>query len=583
MAHDAEPSSFELNARTFDRRAFLAVAGAGVAAGAAPRTVQAIELARLQDVQPDEAPAPAGIDLRTIMEGAKLARVEYTNAECEQTLGSIENVLELYDVVRAAKLENNEGPAEVFDPRLPGMEFTVREQPARFQRAPAAPLPMSDEDIAFASIAQLSQWIHNRSISSERLTRIYLKRLKEYGPKLECVVTLMEDEAIAQARRADRELSAGIDRGPLHGLPWGAKDLLDTTNVRTTWGAAPFVDRVPQSDATVVSKLNDAGAVLIAKLTLGALAYGDIWFGGKTRNPWNLEQGSSGSSAGSAAAVASGLCAFTIGTETYGSIMSPSARCGATGFRPTFGLVSRAGAMSLCWSLDKIGPICRSAEDCAYVLDAISGPDELDESTIDIPLNLDMTRNMRDVRVGYLKDEFESDAARDEDRATLAALEGMGCQLTPLSLEGAPYGGIIFFIISVEAAASFDELTRFNLDDQMQWQDDAAWPNTFRTTRLASAVEYMNARRLRRRYMKRAAELFESVDVVIAPSRHGAMHALTNMSGHPALTIRQGFRENGTPFAVTMWGRLFDDGTLLAVGSELERSLGISNRRPLLA
>lgn len=565
-----------------DRRAFLGAAGVAVAAGAIPRTVQAIEAAHLQEALQDEAAAPAGISLRTIMEAEKLASVEFNDAERQQILNSIDNVLELYDAIRDAKLANGDGPAEVFDPRLPGMEFETVRRPARFTPIEPMPLPEHEDDIAFASIAQLSQWIHSGALTSEALTTLYLNRMKRFGPQLECVVTLMEEQALAQARRADRELRAGISRGPLHGVPWGAKDLLDTAGVRTTWGAAPFKDRVPEHDAAVVAKLEDAGAVLIAKLTLGALAYGDIWFGGKTRNPWNLEQGSSGSSAGSAAAVAAGLCAFTIGTETYGSIMSPSARCGAAGFRPTFGRVSRAGAMALCWSLDKIGPICRSADDCAYVLEAIHGPDLADESTIDLPLNLDMTKSMRGVRVGYFKNEFESRAARDEDHATLRALEEMGCELVPVELENGPYGGIIFFVISVEAAAAFDELTRSNLDDQMVWQDDAAWPNTFRATRLTSAVEFMNARRLRRRYMRRVAELFDGVDVMIAPSRHGAMHALTNMTGHPALTIRQGYRDDGTPFAVTMWGRLFDDATLLAVGSRLERSLGAAERRPQL-
>ena len=566
-----------------DRRSLLALAGATGAAGLMPATVRRVQAASMQSMSVDEAPAPPGVNLQTLIEGEKLARVSYTDAELEQSLRSINDILARYDIVRNADLQNGEGPAEVFDPRLPGMRFAEREQPARFARPPSAPLPTEKEDIAFASVAQLSAWIHERAITSEELTRIYLDRLKQLGPKLECVVTLMEESAIADAQRADRELRAGVDRGPLHGLPWGAKDLFDTAGVRTTWGAAPFRDRVPERDATIVERLNDAGAVLVAKLTLGALAYGDIWFDGKTRNPWNLEQGSSGSSAGSASAVAAGLCAFTIGTETYGSIMSPSARCGAAGFRPTFGRVSRHGAMALCWSLDKVGPICRSAEDCAYVLDAIAGPDPKDESTIDIPLNMDMTRGARGVTIGFLKDEFESDAARPEDQATLAALNDLGAELVPLNLQEDEYGGLIFFLISVEAAAAFDELIRFGGEEQMVWQDDAAWPNTFRTIRFASAVEFMNARRLRRRWMRRAAGLFADVDIVIAPSRHGAMHALTNMTGHPAVTIRQGFRENGTPFAITMWGNLFDDSTLLSVASALEGELGVGSRRPPIA
>lgn len=561
-----------------NRRAFLAGAGGAIAALHLPQAACPLE-ASMQPQAPDEAIAPPGIDLRTIIEAEKLARVEFTNSEREQILRGVDDWLALYDIIREATLENHEGPAEVFDPRLPRMSFSTERRPARFAAPPRRPLPPDERDIAFAPLADLSQWVRSRQITSVELTTLSLKRLRAIGPKLECVVTLMEESALEQARRADAEIAAGRYRGPLHGVPWGVKDLFDTAGVRTTWGAEPFKDRVPVRDATIVRRLNDAGAILVAKLTLGALAYGDIWFGGKTRNPFNLEQGSSGSSAGSAAAVAAGLCAFTIGTETYGSIMSPSARCGATGFRPTFGRVSRAGAMALCWSLDKVGPICRSADDCAMVLDAIAGPDDADESTIDLPLNIDMTRRLEGLRVGHLKSDY--DAVGDEhDAATLRALESAGCELTPVSIDAAPYGQLIFFIIAVEAAAAFDELTRLNLDDQMKWQDDAAWPNTFRATRLGSVVDFMNARRLRRRFMAQMAALFDNVDIVIAPSRHGAMHALTNMTGHPAITVRQAFRDNGTPRAVTMWGRLFGDATLLAVGAAVERALGVRDRRP---
>ena len=564
-----------------DRRLFLAATGGAIAAVAIPRSVRAVEAAHLlQPEGADDAPAPEGIDLQTIIEAEKLARVEFSPEERAQIVRSIEGLTGLYDVIREADLLNSEGPAEVFDPRLPGMTFDSTERRARFGRTRITSGPGSNEDIAFATIAELGAWLRRGEVTSVELTKLSIDRFKRIGPKLESVITLMEERALAQAQRADDDLARGRDRGPLHGLPWGAKDLYDTAGVRTTWGAEPFKNRVPDRDAAVVSRLNDAGAVLVAKLTMGALAYGDIWFGGRTNNPWNLEQGSSGSSAGSAASVAAGLCAFTLGTETYGSIMSPSTRCGATGFRPTFGRVSRAGAMALCWSLDNVGPICRSASDCASVLDAIAGPDPADEATVDLPLNIDMTRPVRGLRVGYLKDEFESDRATDEDAQNLRTLERLGCTLVPKSLERAPYGGVIFFIISVEAAAAFDAMTRSHADRSMKWQDDQAWPNTFRMTRLTSAVEFMNARRLRRRYMRVAADLFDGVDALIAPRRHGALHALTNMTGQPAITIRQGFRDDGTPYAVNLWAPLYRDSTLLALAGALERELDIWRKRP---
>ncbi len=431
-------------------------------------------------------------------------------------------------------------------------------------------------------MTSLSHWLRTRRITSERLTEIYLGRLKKHGPGLECVVTLMEESALAQARRADREIAAGRYRGPLHGVPWGAKDLFDTKGTRTTWGAEPWMDRIPDRDAAVVRRLDEAGAVLVAKLTMGALAYGDIWFGGKTRNPFKREQGSSGSSAGSASAAAAGLVGFALGTETYGSIASPSARCGATGFRPTFGRVSRAGAMALCWSLDKVGPIARTVEDCALALDAIAGRDAEDPATIDLPLNIDMTAGIAGMRVGYPKAEYEGDGAGEADRAGLEALKRLGVSLVPIEISAGNYGEVIFFLISVEAAAAFDEMTRSGRDETLKWQADEAWPNTFRMTRLAPAVEYMQARRLRRRFMTTAAELFGKVDAIIAPRAHGALHAMTNMTGQPAVTIRQGFREDGTPSAVTLWGGLFDDARLLRLGAGLERELGLWKRRPIL-
>ncbi len=565
------------SANQVERRDFLTLAGASIA-GAGLLSAGSPALAFMQ--APPTPPAPEGIDAKTIAEAEKLARVEFNDPKRAQILETIQRQLDLYEVLRAAGLKNEEGPAEVFDPRLPGFAFTARRHEARFRRAAPGPLPANDDDIAFAPVTSLAHWVRKKHITSERLTRIYVQRLQRLGPKLECVVTPMEEQAMVQAMRADAEIAKGKYRGPLHGIPWGAKDLFDTKGVLTTWGADPWQTRVPSRDAAVVRRLEDAGAVLVAKLTLGALAYGDIWFGGRTRNPWNTEQGSSGSSAGSAAAAAAGLVGFALGTETYGSIATPSARCGATGFRPTFGRVSRAGAMALCWSLDKVGPIARTVEDCALVLDAIKGADNEDPATIDLPLNIDMTAGIKGLKVGYPAPEYEAESATEADRAGLAALRELGVELVPVSIPHGRFGDLIFFLISVEAAAAFDEMTRTGQDDTLKWQEPRAWPNTFRMMRLASAVEYMQARRLRRRLMHQTDELFNDVHAIIAPRAHGALHAITNMTGHPAVTIRQGFREDGTPTAVTLWGRLFEDGRLLNLGATLERRLGIWPKRP---
>ncbi len=575
-----------------DRRGFLTLAGAtmaavgvgGVGGGVRVSAAGMVEQAGGQagGAGGGEPPVPPGIDLRTIVEGEKLAKVEFDDAKRGQILKTIKDQTDIYDLLRGASLRNEEGPAEVFDPRLPGFVYSSERRAGKFAEMDPGALPGEEEEIAFAPVTSLSRWIRTRKITSERLTEIYLGRLKKHGPGLECVVTLMEESGLAQARRADKEIASGRYRGPLHGVPWGAKDLFDTKGTRTTWGAEPWMDRVPDRDAAVVRRLDEAGAVLAAKLTLGALAYGDIWFGGKTRNPFNREQGSSGSSAGSASAVSAGLVGFALGTETYGSIASPSARCGATGFRPTFGRVSRAGAMALCWSLDKVGPIARTVEDCAMVLEAVHGPDGEDAATSDLPLNIDMTAGIAGMRVGYPKAEYESENANEADRKGLEALGRLGVSLVPIEIPEGKYGEVIFFLISVEAAAAFDEMTRSRRDETLKWQADEAWPNTFRMTRLSPAVEYMQARRVRRRFMTTAAELFAKVDAIIAPREHGALHALTNMTGQPAVTIRQGFREDGTPSGVTLWGGLYEDARLLRLGAALEREIGLWQRRPKL-
>ncbi len=530
--------------------------------------------------QPGTAPSgPADISAGTIAEAEKLAGIEFTEAERVQMGRTLPEQVGMFGSRRELGwLPNDLAPAHVFDPRLPGMKFDTVQRPIVLSGG-APPMPGTDEDIAYAPLTLLAKWIEIKAITSTRLTEIYLERLKRLDPKLKAVITLTEEHARARAKKADAEIAAGNYRGPLHGVPYGAKDLFDTAGIRTTWGAEPWKDRVPTSDAAAIKKLDDAGAVLIAKTSLGALAYGDIWHGGRTNNPWNLKQGSSGSSAGSAATTAAGCVGFSIGTETYGSILSPSMVCGTTGLRPTFGRVSRAGAMALCWSLDKIGPICRGVEDAALVLSALNGRDDADPSSIAMPFNFDAGRDVRGVRVGYSPAWFEGRAAHDIDRAALEAMKKLGVEMVEIELPEWPYQCLLT-ILETEAAAAFEEMTRTNADDQLSWQTDQAWPNTFRQCWFIPAIELVQAERVRRRVMAMMAERFEKVEVIFGPSQAANLCLITNMTGHPQLTLRAGFREDGTPRGVTVWGRLFDEGTLCAVGMGLEKELGVWGRRP---
>ena len=435
-------------------------------------------------------------------------------------------------------------------------------------------------DIAFAPVTKLAHWVKHHQLTSERLTRIYLERLKQFGPKLECVVTLTQDLALEQARQADREIAAGRYRGPLHGIPWGAKDLFDTAGIPTTWGAAPYRDRVPETDAVVVKKLRQAGAVLVAKLTLGALAYGDVWFGGKTRNPWNPKQGSSGSSAGPAAATAAGLVGFSLGTETYGSIVSPSMRCGTTGLRPTFGRVPRTGAMALSWSMDKVGPITRTVEDASIVLHAIQGRDDGDPASIDAPYLYDASHPVRNRRLGFSPAWFKADHANDIDRDALQAARDLGMNLVEIELPDWPFDSLAA-LVGIEAAAAFEQLTLTGRDEQLIRQDVNAWPNIFRQARLVSAVDFVQLQRFRRQVMTMMDERFQIVDAMLSPSFAASMLLITNMTGHPCLVLRAGFVHD-QPHGVTLWGRLFEEGALCEIGRALEHRLAVWDRRPEL-
>ena len=496
----------------------------------------------------------------------RLAGLEFDPGEREMAVRGVTFHQRMYARTREVELPNGLGPATGFDPRLPGQAFATQQAPLARSDADPGPLPETDAEIAFAPLTRLSRWIEAGELTSVRLTQIYLERLRAFGPDLHCVVTTTEERALAQARRADAEQR----RGPLHGIPWGAKDLLDTAGVPTTWGAEPYRGRVPERDAEVVARLERAGAVLVAKLSLGELAQGDLWFGGRTRNPWKPDEGSGGSSAGSAAATAAGLVGFSIGSETLGSITNPCMTCGCVGLRPTFGRVPRTGAMALCWSLDKLGPLCRSVEDTALVLAAISGPHVGDPDAIDLPFNFDAQAPLDGRRVGFIGADWAE--VHPSQRTSLDALEAAGLELVELELPELPYENLIT-IIQVEAAAAFDELTRKGLDDALAQQDEQGWPNQLRTARYITAVEFVQMQRTRRRVMEAMRELFDAVDCIAAPDMGASLLMPTNASGHPSLTLPTGLDETGRPKALTLHGRLFDEGTLCRIGMAIETEM----------
>lgn len=543
----------------------------------------------------------------TDIEGAeRLAGVIYTPQERQQMLENLEGQINSARMRRSVRLGNDEPMATRFDPRLPTFAMPAPAGPLRFSDPDAADLPGDDEDIAYAPVSRLSSWLRHGRLTSRRLAEIYLDRIERLNRDLECFATVTPELALAEADAADALLRAGVWRGPLHGIPYGLKDLFDTKGIVTGWGAEPFRNRVPQHDAVIVGRLRAAGAVLLGKTTVGALAYNDIWYGGVTRNPWNLNEGSSGSSAGSASATAAGLCAFAIGTETLGSITSPSQRCGTTGLRPTFGRVPRTGGMALCWTLDKVGPICRSVEDTAMVLDALNGADIGDPSSIQAPFHFDAAAPWKHLRVGFLPEAF-GEGASDVDRAALEALRGLGVELREVSLPDLPYGSLIN-ILYAEAAAAFEELTLDNTDDTLTWQDDGAWPNTFRKARFLSAVDHIQLDRLRLRVMKALDALFSEIDVLVGPFMTGPMLVASNFTGHPCLHLRAGFLDIGTrgkaslgagkltvgeedaegrtfsvPQGISLWGPLFQEGPLLNLGMALESALDVAHRRPSFA
>ena len=546
------------------RRAFLRAVPAGLAAGASPR---------LAGGQPRADLADAG----ALASAGSLADLDFTAAEHELMRAAVARNRRRYRRLRTVALGPEVEPAIHFDPshvagRPPGRATPHAVQP--FERAPDGAAPSSLETLAFAPVTELAGLLERRRVTATALTEMYLARLARYGDRLRCVVTLTPELARSQAAAADREIAAGRHRGPLHGVPWGAKDLLATAGIPTTWGARPFAGQVFDYDATVVERLREAGAVLVAKLSTGALARGGVWFGGSTRNPWDVRRSSSGSSAGPAAATAAGLVGFAIGSETLGSIISPSAACGVTGLRPTYGRVSRHGAMALSWTMDKIGPLCRRAEDCALVLNAIYGPGGRDGTVIDAPFRWDPDLDLGRLRIGYVAHELDEPRgdATGEQRAVLAAaldvLRAAGATLVRVELPDFP-AGALRIILEAESAAAFDDLTRSGGVDDLTRQTADAWPNSFRASRYIPAVEYLRAQRARTLLIRRLEDLLARVDVFVSPTRSAGL-AMTNLTGHPAVAVKAGFA-GGLPVALMITGRLYDEATVLGVAHAFER------------
>ncbi len=525
----------------------------------------------------DNKPAPFTTD--DVRAAEKVIGLNFSPAERDSMMDDLLGNLENYQSLRKMNLPNSVAPALQFNPLPPGFEIPEEEKPVQWSSHMDVKVPDNPEDLAFYSVGQLASLIRDRKITSTQLTRMYLQRLKEYDPQLHCVITLTEEMALQQAAQADREIASGFYRGPLHGIPYGVKDLLAVAGTRTTWGATPYKEQVIDRTATVVDRLEEAGAVLVAKLSLGALAWGDVWFGGLTRNPWNPEQGSSGSSAGPASAVSAGLVAFAIGSETWGSIVSPSTRCGDTGLRPTFGRVSRTGAMALSWSMDKLGPICRTTEDCAMVFNVIRGKDGLDQTVIDAPFNYQPDIDYHRIRFGYLEKAFEQDTTNATfNYATLEVLRKLGADLIPIELPDLPVYDMSF-ILNAEAAAAFQELTLSGRDSLLVRQVRDAWPNVFRGANFIPAVEYIQANRARTLLIQKMAEIMSQVDVYVAPS-FGEDLLLTNLSGHPCVVLPNGFTREGQPTSISFIGRLFDEATLLAVAKKYQDATGFQLKHP---
>lgn len=630
-----------------DRRTFLAVtSGAGLASTLFPGALYSLAAqAQATGAPSPTEPKPPAITQQMIDDAAALAGITVTPEQVKLMLDGLNDQRKGYDAIRKLHLPNSVAPAYVFDPLPPGESVNTDRRPPVYSHT-VATMPANLEDVAFYSVPELADLVRSRKVSSLDLTQMYLARLKRYDPLLHFNITLTEERALAQAREADSEIVAGKYRGPLHGLPWGAKDLLAVKGYPTTWGAGGYEHQTIDQDATVVKRLDAAGAVLVAKLTLGALAMGDKWYGGRTRNPWNPKQGSSGSSAGPASATAAGCVAFSIGSETLGSISSPSTRCGCSGLRPTFGFVPRTGAMALSWTMDKLGPICRAVEDCAMVLTAIYGPDGRDLSVRDAAFNWNADLDWKSLRVGYIASEFEPDKTstpstapllgpppqskpkqaetpeekknreeharqaetyrarraydRKYDLAALDKLRSMGVHLVSLSLPDLPYDSMVP-LLTAEAAAAFDDLTLSGRDKLLTEQGIEDWPNQFRIARFYPAVEYIQANRARSLAIRQVSALFKQVDVIVAASNSEQL-VVTNLTGHPACIVPNGFRGPdapipppgvdtgdddqiggpGTPVSITFLGSHYQDAKLCAFARAYQDATGFQKLHPKL-
>src|SRR5579871_372100 len=598
-------------AMSTSRREFLTASSLALLVASAPLS------GRAQPQQPSELPPaspsafgtspPVGpeVSAATFAEAEKLVQFELTSPERQMAATTWRRTMAgLYERrtgPRKVALEESLAPATKWNPALPGIPIGPGKDKFLRSRIDPGPLPAKDEDIAFAPVTQLSRWIEQRKLTSDRLTRIYLKRIEQFDPQLKCVITLTRDLALAQAKKADEEIAAGHYRGPLHGIPWGGKDLLDTAGIATTYGAEPYRNRIPAADAAVVKRLHEAGAVLIAKLSLGALALNDVWFGGQTVNPWLPEEGSSGSSAGPGAATAAALVGFAIGSETGGSIVSPSMRCGVTGLRPTYGRVPRTGAMTLCWSLDKLGPMTRSVEDAMLVLQAITGPDPGDISSVPCKLDFDAGRSIAGLRVGYFPKWMKEKPATAVDRDAVETAKKLGMNVKEVSIPDWPYGSLSV-ILFAEAAAAFEQLTLSGGINELKMQVPDAWPNLFREARFLSAVDFVQADRMRRKVAVEMARLFDEVDLLLVPSLRDEILTITNFTGQPSLTLRAGFVEvsearsdwapdpknplpkfnppRRVPHGVTLIASLFEEGTMCSAGMAMEKAFNVMGEHP---
>src|SRR5215471_9030568 len=591
------------------RREFLTLTSVSVLGAAAVSRLHAQDLSKLPPGAPPAfgAGPPVGpeVSLTTFAEAEKLVQFPLKDDERAMAASSwrrtLASVYEHRVSPRKLALESTLVPATQWNPLLPNLHAAAEQD--RFVRSTANPgsLPAKDEDIAYAPVTKLSRWIETRQLTSQRLTKIYLERLKRFNPQLRCAITITDQQALKQAGQADAEIAQGKYRGPLHGIPFGVKDLLDTAAIPTTYGAEPYRNRVPTEDSVVVKRLYQAGAVLVAKLSLGALALNDIWFGGQTMNPWLPEEGSSGSSAGPGAATAAGLVGFSIGSETGGSIISPSMRCGVTGLRPTYGRVPRTGAMTLCWSLDKLGPMTRGVEDTMLVLAAITGPDPGDLSSLPSHLDFDAAGPVKGLKVGFIPKWMNEDPATEVDRAALESVRKLGMQTVEVSLPDWPYGSLNT-VLFAEGAAAFEELTLSGGLNQLKAQVPDAWPNTFRQSRFLSAVDYVQADRLRRKVAIEMQKIFDRGDVMLVPSLRDEILTITNFTGHPAIVVRSGFIKvsqarsdwapdpknpmptfttpRRVPHGVCFIGRMFDEGTIATAALAIERASGVAGERP---